>query len=221
MTQSKKAKSPSRTKASKPNSNQNQKNAANGNKRSWVAASLKVLWRSFLLLMLIAVLQMVFNRHTPNSLLQYTIGLVERPTNYVKLMQMPEPTENSLPNPLPGQHLADTWGAARSNGRSHEGIDIFAERNTPVLSTTQGIVKRVGTNNLGGNVVVVLGPGRQGHYYAHLESYGDIEVGDWVEAGDVIGYVGNSGNAKTTPPHLHYGIYTMNGAINPYPLLEK
>ncbi|EEF26132.1 conserved hypothetical protein [Ricinus communis] len=116
--------------------------------------------------------------------------------------------------------LADTWGGARSGGRRHEGIDIFAKRGTPVLSSTEGIVLRVGTNRLGGQVVWVLGPGGQRHYYAHLERYGDVRAGMRVRTGSILGYVGNTGNAATTPPHLHYGIYTAGGAINPYPLLK-
>lgn len=137
---------------------------------------------------------------------------------YGRLMSAPVPV--SLPNPLPGRPLTDTWGGARSGGRTHEGIDIFAVRGTPILSTTEGVVLNVGPNNLGGRTVMVLGPGGQRHYYAHLEKYPDLERGDWVDAGDVVGYVGDSGNAKGTPPHLHYGIYTAGGAINPYPLLR-
>ena len=66
---------------------------------------------------------------------------------------------------------------------------------------------------------MILGPGGQRHYYAHLERYADLKMGDWVEAGSVVGYVGDSGNAKGTPTHLHYGIYAnytgYNAAINP------
>lgn len=120
----------------------------------------------------------------------------------------------------PGQ-IQDTWGAARSQGRKHQGTDIFAPRGTPVLSATQGIVRRIGTNDLGGKVIWVTGPDLSQHYYAHLEDYaGHIQQGDWVEAGEVIAYVGNSGNARNTPPHLHYGIYIgVEGATNPYPYL--
>src|SRR5699024_12013591 len=64
-----------------------------------------------------------------------------------------------ISSPIEGANLTDTWGAARSGGRSHEGIDIFAARNTPIHSTTPGIVRKVGTNELGGNVVMILGPG--------------------------------------------------------------
>ncbi|SDD04954.1 Peptidase family M23 [Massilia sp. PDC64] len=139
----------------------------------------------------------------------------------IRLGSLPAPA--ALPVPVAGvkpAQLADTWGGARSGGRRHEGIDIFAKRGTPVLSSTEGIVLRVGTNRLGGQVVWVLGPGGQRHYYAHLERYGDVRAGMRVRTGSILGYVGNTGNAATTPPHLHYGIYTAGGAINPYPLLK-
>ncbi|MCK4080450.1 M23 family metallopeptidase [Acinetobacter radioresistens] len=145
------------------------------------------------------------------------------PFLYSQLMN--KKLSGQLPVPVEGvtrKQLQDTWGAARSEGRKHEGIDIFAKRGTPVLSTTEGIVRQVGTNNLGGQVVWVTGPDLTHHYYAHLENYAEnITAGDWIEAGEVIGYVGNTGNARGTPPHLHYGIYiNRQGAINPYPYLE-
>jgi murein DD-endopeptidase MepM/ murein hydrolase activator NlpD len=139
----------------------------------------------------------------------------------IRLATQPAPV--ALPVPVAGvkpAQLVDTWGGPRSGGRRHEGIDIFARRGTPVLSATEGIVLRVGTNPLGGQVVWVLGPGGQRHYYAHLDRYGDVRAGMRVAPGTVVGYVGNTGNAATTPPHLHYGIYTAGGAIDPYPLLR-
>ncbi|SAI65741.1 peptidase [Bordetella ansorpii] len=144
------------------------------------------------------------------------------PWHVMRLALKPIPV--SLPVPVAGvspRQLADTWGAARSHGRTHQGIDIFAKRGTPVVSSTEGVVTRVGTNNLGGKVVWVVGPGRQMHYYAHLDDYADIARGDLLAAGDTVGYVGNTGNARGTPPHLHYGIYQTGGAINPYPLLTS
>lgn len=134
-----------------------------------------------------------------------------------------EPAPAVLPVPVEGvgrSGLANTWGASRSEGRRHEGIDIFAPRHTQVLSATRGLVIRRGWNRLGGRTISVLGPGGLYHYYAHLEDWDEPDVGDWVEAGQVLGYVGNSGNAAGTPPHLHYGVYGWNGqAMNPYPLL--
>ncbi len=138
----------------------------------------------------------------------------------VKLYRQPPPT--SLPVPVEGvgsSDLTDTWGAARSEGRRHEGIDIFAPRRTPIHSTTQGVVVSKGWNRLGGRTVTVFGPAGWRHYYAHLDEWETPAVGDWVEVGTVLGYVGDSGNARGTPTHLHYGIYAGGEARDPYPLL--
>lgn len=128
-----------------------------------------------------------------------------------------------LPVPVAGVTAAriyDSWGDPRSGGRTHQGIDIFAPRGTAVASATPGIVVHRGERGLGGRVVSVLGPGGYRHYYAHLDDWAEPREGDWVEAGEVIGYVGNTGNAAGGPPHLHYGVYAPGGgAINPYPLL--
>jgi murein DD-endopeptidase MepM/ murein hydrolase activator NlpD len=134
-----------------------------------------------------------------------------------------EETPLKLPVPVEevaSKDLADTWGAPRSGNRRHEGIDIFAPLGRPVLSTTSGVVFKVGEDDLGGHVVRVLGPGWQWHYYAHLDKFADIKPGSIVQQGSVLGYVGNTGNASGTPYHLHYGVYPfLGGARNPYPLL--
>ena len=194
----------------RPNENKQPPNPA------FLSRILKVLIKAVVLLALL----FVFDKLLP-SISQQTQSFMMAKWQQMSLLQQELPTENSLPSPLPEQGLTDTWGAARSQGRSHEGIDIFAARGTPIQSTTQGIVRKVGENNLGGRVVVVVGPGGAGHYYAHLEDYADISANDWVNAGDIIGYVGDSGNAKGTPPHVHYGIYINGSAVNPYPLLQK
>lgn len=170
-----------------------------------------------MIVLVMAYLVYIYSTDVRQKLTQYVSSSIR----YSKLLQQDPPAANSLPNPIIEAHLTDTWGAARSGGRRHEGIDIFASRHTPIHSTTAGIIRKVGTDPLGGNVVVVLGPAGVSHYYAHLQSFAEIEPGDWVEAGDVIGYVGDSGNATGTPPHVHYGIYTQSGAVNPYPLLAK
>jgi len=129
----------------------------------------------------------------------------------------------ALPHPLPARptpRLVNSWGNARTGGRRHEGIDIFAPKDTPVRSTTRGIVVRVGTNRLGGQTVWILGPGLERHYYAHLNRYAALRPGDHVDAGQIIGYAGNTGNARGGPPHLHYGIYSGGAARNPYPRLS-
>ena len=185
-------------------------------KPTFVSRTISVLIKAAILLILL----FVFDRLLP-TISQQTQSFVMAKWQQLSLLQQPLPKENSLPNPLPKQHLADTWGAARSQGRSHEGIDIFAERGTPIQATTQGIVSKVGEDALGGRVVMIIGPGGAGHYYAHLEDYADISANDWVNSGDTIGYVGDSGNAKGTPPHVHYGIYINGSAVNPYPFLQK
>jgi len=129
--------------------------------------------------------------------------------------KLPVPVED-----VASRELEDTWGAPRSDNRRHEGIDIFAPLGRPVLSTTNGVVFKVGEDSLGGHVVRVLGPGWQWHYYAHLDRFADIKPGTLVQQGTVLGYVGNTGNAIGTPHHLHYGVYHfLGGAQNPYPLL--
>lgn len=118
------------------------------------------------------------------------------------------------------KEVADTWGAPRGTGRRHEGQDIFAPRGTPILSATNGYIYKIGENNLGGQTVSVISSGGRVYYYAHLDRYAKgIEVGDRVSTRSVLGYVGTTGNAQGTPPHLHFGIYTLTGAINPLPLL--
>jgi murein DD-endopeptidase MepM/ murein hydrolase activator NlpD len=140
----------------------------------------------------------------------------------MRLASMPAPEMVAMPvSGVRPKGLRDTWHGARSGGRKHEGIDIFAKRGTEVQSATEGIVLRVGDNQLGGHVVWVLGPGAQRHYYAHLDRFADVAAGMQVQAGTVLGYVGNTGNAAGTPPHLHYGVYGNGGAINPYPILQR
>lgn len=143
--------------------------------------------------------------------------------NKLKMMRL----DSRLPVPVKGisrNQLRDTWGSARSHGRSHEGIDIMAERGTKVYSATEGLVADLRNNNLGGKVIWILGPSGSWHYYAHLDGHKrGLNVGDYVHKGDLIGYVGNTGNARHTAPHLHYGIYLNGkgrGAVNPYSYLR-
>ena len=112
------------------------------------------------------------------------------------------------------------FGAARDGGaREHHGVDIFAPRGTPVLASLDARVRRVDITDLGGKVVW-LEPlfGSTRLYYAHLDSQ-SVETGQYVFAGEMIGTVGNTGNARTTPPHLHFGVYLRNrgGPRDPYP----
>lgn len=144
------------------------------------------------------------------------------PFKYAGLLAKEPETEIEMPvRNLGRKQIADTFGAPRGNDRAHQGQDIFAKRGTPVYSATDGYVWRVGQNNLGGNIVMVLGAGGRMYYYAHLEKHAEnLQVGDEVTTETVLGYVGTSGNAKGTPPHLHFGIYSAGGAINPLDLLK-
>ena len=118
------------------------------------------------------------------------------------------------------KQIANTWHAPRGTDRFHEGQDIFAPKGTPIFSATSGYVYKIGENNLGGQTVSVIGAGGRVYYYAHLDSYAPgLAEGDPVNAKSLLGYVGTTGNAQGTPPHLHFGVYTSDGAINPLPLL--
>lgn len=138
-------------------------------------------------------------------------------------LSLEEPT-TELPVPVYGialENINDTWGAARAEGRTHEGVDIFAARGTPVFSATEGYVVRTNIGTRGGRNVMVVGPGGLFYYYAHLDRIADgIERAMPVTQDTVLGFVGNSGNATGTPPHLHFSIYPeMWSGINPYPFL--
>jgi murein DD-endopeptidase MepM/ murein hydrolase activator NlpD len=112
------------------------------------------------------------------------------------------------------------FGDSRDAGRrGHRGVDIFAPRGTPVLSATNGRVYRVETTRIGGKVVWVRDSDEQQRvYYAHLDSQ-VVRTGMDVERGTVLGFVGNTGNARTTPPHLHFSVYSrgaVRGAVDPW-----
>lgn len=118
--------------------------------------------------------------------------------------------------------IQSVFGVDRDGGRrSHHGVDIFARRGTPVLATSAGTINRVDVTTLGGKVVWLRDPVRNANlYFAHLDSQ-NVSSGDRVQPGDTIGFVGNTGNARTTPPHLHFGVYRRGeGPIDPAPFLR-
>ena len=135
--------------------------------------------------------------------------------------------EPQLQFPVTGhgtRSIQSGFGASRDGGaREHHGVDIFAPRGTPVIAALDARVSRVDTTSLGGKVVW-LQPlfGSTRLYYAHLDSQ-SVEPGQYVFAGETIGTVGNTGNARTTPPHLHFGVYIRNrgGPRDPYPFLAQ
>lgn len=139
-----------------------------------------------------------------------------------KLQLIVEPT---LGNPVAAsakQHIGSFFGDARDGGgRQHEGIDIFAPRHTPVVAVSDGVVSRVGDNRLGGKVVWLrLKDQPINLYYAHLDSQLAVS-GQMVRKGDTLGLMGNTGNALTTPTHLHFGIYSAGGAVDPLPFVRS
>jgi len=119
-----------------------------------------------------------------------------------------------------GDRIASSFGDPRDGGgRDHQGLDIFARRGTRVVAAADGWVTSAGTSNLGGNVVWIRSSRGQSHYYAHLDEQ-LVAPGARVRAGEPIGTVGNTGNARTTAPHLHFGIYRRgSGAIDPFPFV--
>ncbi|OGU61374.1 MAG: hypothetical protein A2V66_15955 [Ignavibacteria bacterium RBG_13_36_8] len=132
----------------------------------------------------------------------------------------------SIEFPVPDRNessIQSFFGDPRDGGRrAHHGVDIFAPRHTPVIAPASGYVRFVGNRGIGGNVVWLYDSKRFLHYYfAHLQTQ-TVERYENVEAGDTLGTVGNTGNAKTTLPHLHFGIYIQGrGPVNPYYFITK
>lgn len=122
----------------------------------------------------------------------------------------------------PNSAIMSFWGDPRDAGRrQHEGIDIFARRGTPVVAATDGRIRYTGERGLGGKQVWLRTGlfGGKSLYYAHLDSIANVEGN--VDRGDTLGFVGNTGNARTTNPHLHFGVYGSDGAVNPLPFVYK
>lgn len=144
-----------------------------------------------------------------------------------------EPRSPTLLIPVAGvtvEQLHDSYDAGREGGRVHQAIDIHAPRGTPVLAAADGTILKLHSGSRGGIAVYQLGvDGRTRYYYAHLERYArDLEEGEAVRRGDVIGYVGDTGNAAPGDFHLHFSVAVLDDAhrwweganLNPYPLLR-
>lgn len=121
------------------------------------------------------------------------------------------------------QRLDDSWGAPRDGGeRRHKGIDIFAPRGTPVVAVADGIISFIGDQPKGGHCLWLTTESGSSFFYAHLDRWAPgLYEGMEVESGDLLGFVGNTGNAITTPPHLHFGVNQNDELINPYPVLTR
>ena len=121
-----------------------------------------------------------------------------------------------------GASFINDWGFPRSGGRTHKGTDMFASRGTPVVATGDGVIT-LKTTSLGGTVILLRADHGVTYYYAHLDGYASgMSSGKRVSAGQRMGYVGNTGNALGTSPHLHFEMWPGGGsAVNPYPTLAR
>jgi murein DD-endopeptidase MepM/ murein hydrolase activator NlpD len=120
------------------------------------------------------------------------------------------------------EELQDSFGDPRSGGRSHRGIDIFAPRWSEVVAVTSGTLSSIGHLGRAGRSLWLMGRDGRSYFYGHLEAWASgIRDGMDVGAGELVGYVGNSGNASRTPTHLHFEIHENGRAINPHPVLAS
>lgn len=152
--------------------------------------------------------------------------LREEPSSFVGTLKLIIPVVGVRPD-----QLVDTFADARSEGRSHDAIDIQAPAGTPVVAASDGEIIKLFQTDRGGTTIYQLSPDKKlVFYYAHLQHYADgIYQGKFVRQGEVIGYVGDTGNAGTGNYHLHFSIaaladpkrYWEGTNINPYPLLRK
>jgi murein DD-endopeptidase MepM/ murein hydrolase activator NlpD len=177
------------------------------------------------------------------------VGGVDEPTNAV--VEVPAPTSGRtgiIPKTAPeakalasrgllvpvqgvdAGKLVRSYHDRRSGGREHEALDILAPRNTPVVAVEDGVVAKLFTSKAGGLTLYQFDPGKEYcYYYAHLERYADgLKEGDQVHRGQVLGYVGTSGNAPKDTPHLHFAVFRLSPEkqwwqgtpIDPYDILR-
>jgi murein DD-endopeptidase MepM/ murein hydrolase activator NlpD len=119
--------------------------------------------------------------------------------------------------------FSDDWGAPRAGGRRHEGIDLFAARGTPVVAVADGTLSRVGYSGISGNRLWLKDGSGMAFFYAHLDGYSAAaREGAFVRQGAVLGFTGDTGDAKGTPPHVHFEIRPGGGEpVQPYPIVSR
>jgi peptidoglycan LD-endopeptidase LytH len=162
-----------------------------------------------------------------------TVGIIVGKSDIYKKYGRLDLDTHAFPVPLKSDYsYRNTWGDARGWGgrRMHEGTDIFAHYGVPVRATSYGIVEMKGWNRFGGWRIGIRDINNNYHYFAHLSGFSkDLQVGQIVEPGMVIGGVGSSGygppgTSGKFPPHLHYGMYRDNGytewSYDPFPHLK-
>jgi murein DD-endopeptidase MepM/ murein hydrolase activator NlpD len=131
---------------------------------------------------------------------------------------------------IPAANITDTYDQPRGNERHHEALDIMAPRGTKVVAAADGKIEKLFTSKPGGLTIYQFDPTEKyAYYYAHLDRYADgLREGAQVKRGDVIGYVGTSGNADPNAPHLHFAVFELTPEkqwwkgtpVNPYPMLQ-
>ena len=154
------------------------------------------------------------------------------PESPAVLPATPTDTTGNLLIPVQGiaaAALHDTFNDARSEGRRHDAIDIMAPAGTPVLAVADGRIEKLFLSDRGGITLYQFNPDRtRAYYYAHLQRYADgIAEGQALRRGQVLGYVGATGNADPSAPHLHFAVFALGPearwwegtALNPYPML--
>ncbi len=142
--------------------------------------------------------------NSKRKLLLTLIGLIIV-LGYLLPEKMIIPVKDATPNDWNHQTFwFEPWGKSGV----HKGIDIFANKATPLISASYGIIIYQGQLGIGGNVIAVIGPKWKIHYYAHLDSI-NVTMGQLVVTGEMIGTTGDSGNAKGKPPHLHYSVVSL------------
>lgn len=136
----------------------------------------------------------------------------------------PAPSGGGLVCPVAGaSSFTDTWGAPRSGGRAHRGVDMMAPRGTPLVAIETGSILRLSSSSLGGITLYLRGDSGDVYYYAHMDTYASgMSSGVAVTAGQSVGTVGSSGNADYSAPHLHFEFHPGGGgAVNPTPLVRS
>lgn len=142
-----------------------------------------------------------------------------------KINKLDDDKVKKLPIPvLFGVKLADitaNFGDPRSGGRSHEGLDIMATKGTPIVSPTEAVVLEAGEWEGAGYYVSTVNPGGENFIYMHLAEPSELDRGDWLDEGALVGFAGNTGNAAATAPHLHLEIRQEGEATDPYSRLKR
>ena len=134
----------------------------------------------------------------------------------------PPPSSGGGACPVAGAvSFTDSWGAPRSGGRTHKGVDMIAARGVPIVAIYSGTIYRLSNSSLGGKSIYFTSDAGDLYYYAHLDDFADIAPGKRVAEGEVIGYNGSTGNAPDYLPHLHFEYHPGGGgAVNPYSLVR-